>query len=252
VRYGHRPELAEALAAEYVLGTLQGRARRRFVRWMREDAALARAVREWEARLNPMALALPPVTPPARLWRAIDRRIHAPKRVTMAGWRLWESLAFWRGVGLVASGAAAALFVATTVFPPVAAPDRLPERVAQVASSELVPGYVAMLGDDSGGLRLAAYAPRESRDLWVRIEGMAAPAPGHRYVLWSLPEHPGEPPRLVGTVPVGREGIIKMAAAAEQTLADLPRMAISVEPAAADIAAPTGPVVAKGTCMKTW
>lgn len=253
MKYGHRPELAEALAAEYVLGTLDGRARRRFARWMRQDAALARAVREWEARLNPMALALPPVAPPERLWRAIDRRIGGPKRTARGGWRIWDSLAFWRGVGLVASGAAAALLVATVILPPMAPPGQPTARSARVAASELGPGYVAMLGDDTGGMRLAAHAPRESRDLWVRIEGMAAPAAGHRYVLWSLPERPGEAPRLVGTVPVGREGIIKMAAAAEQTLADLPRMAISLEPEdAADIKRPTGPVVAKGSCMKTW
>jgi anti-sigma-K factor RskA len=132
-------------------------------------------------------------------------------------------------------------------------PGQSPARSARVTTSELAPGYVAMLGDDAGGMRLAAHAPRDSRDLWVRIEGMAVPAAGHRYVLWSLPERPGEAPRLVGTVPVGREGIIRMAAAAEQTLADLPRMAISLEPDdAADMKRPTGPVVAKGACMKTW
>ena len=44
-----------------------------------------------------------------------------------------------------------------------------------------------------------------------------------------------------------------MAAAAEQTLADLPRMAISLEPDdASEMTRPTGPVIAKGECMKTW
>ena len=43
-----KPELRERLAAEYALGTLRGRARQRLRRWMREDAALAAAVEQWQ------------------------------------------------------------------------------------------------------------------------------------------------------------------------------------------------------------
>jgi anti-sigma-K factor RskA len=250
VRTGHRPDLAEALAAEYVLGTLPGRVRQRFARRMREEAVLARAVREWEARLVPMAVALPPVTPSARVWRAIERRIDAADRTARPRWRVWDSLAFWRGLSLVASGATAALLVTTAIQRPAASP--VLQSVAAAAQA-LAPGYVAMLRDDSAAMRLVAHAPRDSRELWVRTAGMAAPAGGYRYVLWSLPERPGEAPRLVGTIPAGREGIIRMAAAAEQTLADLPRMAISLEPDdGSEMTRPTGPVVAKGDCMKTW
>ena len=34
------PKLRELLAGEYVLGTLHGRARKRFKRWLEEDARL--------------------------------------------------------------------------------------------------------------------------------------------------------------------------------------------------------------------
>ena len=56
--------LRERLAAEYVLGTLRGAARRRFEGWMFHDAALRRAVTEWQERLVPMAELTPAVTPP--------------------------------------------------------------------------------------------------------------------------------------------------------------------------------------------
>ena len=60
------PELQARLAADYVVGLLRGGARRRFEQLMVADAGLRRAVREWEARLLPLALSLPPQRPPAQ------------------------------------------------------------------------------------------------------------------------------------------------------------------------------------------
>ena len=53
MRYRNKPELQQRLAAEYVLGTLRGRARARFQEWLRRDAALRRVVEAWEARHFP-------------------------------------------------------------------------------------------------------------------------------------------------------------------------------------------------------
>lgn len=62
----HQPPLSDTLAAEYVLGTLQGGARRRFEQLLPAHPALQRAVADWERRLNGLAAASPPVPPPAR------------------------------------------------------------------------------------------------------------------------------------------------------------------------------------------
>ena len=104
-------QLRERLAAEYVLGTLRGRARTSLQRRLREDRLLAASVAQWEARLAPLAEALAPVAPPARLWRALEARLgRAPQDEGLA-----RRLRFWRALGLVASGACAA-FVAISVI----------------------------------------------------------------------------------------------------------------------------------------
>ena len=101
-------DLAHRLAAEYVLGTLRGRARCRFEAWMREDAGLASIVGEWTNGLTPLAQRIPPVEPPARVWREIEARIGArEERRGLGG--LWSSLAFWRAFGTVAGGLAVML-----------------------------------------------------------------------------------------------------------------------------------------------
>ena len=45
-----RPELADRLAAEYVLGTLRGPARRRFEALLPAHPALNRAMLDWQRR----------------------------------------------------------------------------------------------------------------------------------------------------------------------------------------------------------
>ncbi|MGZ5071711.1 MAG: hypothetical protein ACXWBL_01145, partial [Usitatibacter sp.] len=91
------PRAAQALAAEYALGTLRGRARRRFESMMREDRALGVEVRRWEDALTPIAESVAPIDPPKRVWREIESRI-APSASRTA------SSGAWRGFGLVAGG----------------------------------------------------------------------------------------------------------------------------------------------------
>jgi len=70
----NRPELLDRLAAEYVLGTLRGRALGRFERLVRELPAARAAVQAWEQRLATLATSVPPVAPPAQVWGRIEAR----------------------------------------------------------------------------------------------------------------------------------------------------------------------------------
>ena len=78
------PENLDLLAAEYVLGTLWGPARRSFERRRARDPFVDRRVRAWEDRFALLSLRLRPVSPSPAVWPAIERRIGGSSR---SGWR---------------------------------------------------------------------------------------------------------------------------------------------------------------------
>lgn len=254
MRYRDKPELQDRLAAEYVLGTLRGRARSRFESWARADAVLRRRIEGWQARLNPLTDTVEPIRPSPRVWKAIEARIGATAAAPGASARpsgFWESLAFWRATGLVASGMAAALLVTVAIRKPQVIEVPV-DRVVEVPSRQMQPAYVAALRDDSGKVVFIAYANRESNELWFKRIDMASPSGDMGYELWGLPTEPGGKPRSLGMIPSGEKGTIRLASAADKALGDMPALAITMEPAKGSGGTATGPLIAKGDCQKFW
>ena len=70
-----QPEFADLLAAEYVLGTLKGRARQRFERLQTEYPSIAAQVEAWEFRLNNMVSGSRPIAPPDQVWSGLEKRL---------------------------------------------------------------------------------------------------------------------------------------------------------------------------------
>jgi anti-sigma-K factor RskA len=242
-----RSGLQERLAAEYALGTLRGRARTRFERWLREDAALARTVAEWQQRLSPLAAGVRPMAPPERVWRALATRLGPAPRGP-----LWDSLAFWRGLGLAASGMAAVLLAAVALVspaPPVPAPAPV---VVKVPSAEMAEIYLAVLSDPKTQKPLLLVtANRHAEQMQVRTLDPSIRVSGKDLELWALPKD-GKPASL-GVVGEAERATLKLAADAERSLGDVPALAVSLEPrGGAPGGAPTGPVLAVGPCIRVW
>jgi anti-sigma-K factor RskA len=221
-------DLAHALAAEYVLGTLRGRARARFEAVAREDAQVAAIVRSWEDAMTPLAERVPPVEPPARVWRAIESRLApAPTRPATG---LWSSLLFWRNLGIAASGLAVILLAAFLSLPP--RPMHEPMMVAVLSANDAAPRAVAML-EAPDLLRVRIVKP------WGNMEGLSLE-------LWALPREGA--PRSLGLVANAsdRETLIKLAER-DTRLRDVKALAVTMEPVGGSpTRQPTGSPVCSG------
>ena len=242
-------DLQQRLAAEFALGTLRGRARQRLRRWIAEEPALARLVSDWELRLAPLAAAAIPVQPPPRVWRAIEERL-GPARSQPGG--IWANLAFWRNLGLISSGVAVGLLAALGVAPRAPAPAPQPV-VIKVPSNEMAASYVAVLADPKTQKpMLIVSAGRSSTELWVKTLDPAIHVADRSLELWALP--PGQPPKSLGVVPRSEKmTALKLVAAADQAFAEVPALAVSLEPAGGSpTGAPTGPVLYTGPFLKYW
>ena len=226
------PDLREKLAAEYVLGTLKGLARRRFETHLANDAALRERVAAWEARITPLALSLPPVTPPVRVWQKISARIAATRAApaeTRASNGFWGNIGFWRSLGLGASGLAAALLI--TVFSGGLIKTQLPD-----------PMMTAVL-EENGEARMVVDQP-QSGYIMVKMIKPWQPMPGMALQLWVIPKE-GAPKSL---------GLVNEHGDTKLTLADIDRLlaggaivAVSKEPAGGSpTGQPTGMVMCKG------
>lgn len=216
-------ERNQALASEYVVGTLQGAARKRFERWMMESPRLRRQVWYWERRLEPFNSSLPKTEPPPAMWNAIEQRLFGAP--TPAASEKGFGLSFWRWTTGLAMAAVLALLVWTPIPSPPAS-----GLVAVVQSEQAQPLWVmnASAGDHS--LTLKSLPP-------------AAVGAEQDYELWLLSES-GVPISLTVLPTEGAELRITLSDAQVRELLKSRSLAISLEPkGGSPTGQPTGPVV---------
>ena len=101
------PQEREALAGEYVLGTLDARMAATIATAIIVDRGLRQAVEAWEDRLTPLASLAVQEAPPPELWDRIEAGL--PSLVGPAIQKPTRSWNFWRTWAIGASLAAAAL-----------------------------------------------------------------------------------------------------------------------------------------------
>jgi anti-sigma-K factor RskA len=271
----HRnPELIDRLAAEYALGVLRGGARKRFEALARADRRIGEAAASWQARIGAMSELAPSVAPPAGAWEGVERRLglseataraaapapsaHPRASIRPARARWFESLAFWRGWSIGATGLAlaAALALAVTLRP--LAPEGSPaQQVAQTAQTaqesgakiERVAYVAALVPPDQPKSATMAFVMWDDKNAMAsvhRMTGGNAPPPGKSEQLWGVMRDG----RMVslGMLPAGEVVAMKV-----RGMNAYVKLAVSVEPMGGSRRAdgPTGPVLCEGALMAT-
>jgi len=224
-----RPALADRLAAEYTLGTLRGRARRRFEALLPAHAALRSAVAGWQARLAPLADAVAPVQPSAAVWTRLERSLFGTERTNApapGGW--WRRLGVWQGLTAFATVAALSLALVVSQPPPVAPPIVIVLNANADAVGVQPASFVASVTPDGRALVLRPVGP-------VTLDA------GRALELWSVPGTGA--PRSLGLVSAEEATTVLRAQLLDNTAA----FAVSIEPSGGSpTGAPTGPIVSVG------
>lgn len=230
--------LRDRLAAEYVLGTMPVRSRRRFEIYLRLNPQLRRAVSEWEMRLAPLAQNVPGIEPPARVWKAIKSRVQAERQVRPG---FWENLAFWR----MSSLASAVLALALVVFVLIPRPEETS-----------ITGRMVVVMEDVATKRpamTASWEPyrRGGRMVRIHVIGHAEMAPQTAWELWMLPGGDQQPVSL-GLITTHETQFVRIPDTLAAKLDAAYGLAMSLEPAGGSpTGLPTGPVLYAGECVKT-
>jgi anti-sigma-K factor RskA len=174
------PAERDALAGEYVLGTLEAVAAREVERLLPEDAELREAVARWEARLAPLTALAPDEAPPPELWARIEAALPRAAIETAAPRQGFERRQVsrqpnpWRWWALGSSAIAAGLAALLLVRPAPQAP-----LMTVLLTSRDQPAWLVE-ADRGGALRLAAVnrqpvPPDRVMQLWALPQGATAP-----------------------------------------------------------------------------
>jgi anti-sigma-K factor RskA len=217
-------ELLEQVAAEYVVGTLRGAARSRFMRLCERLPAANAARARWEDRLATLALRLEPVEPGARIWQGIVQQITAAK-VTPIGSRLRPRL--W----IPLAAAAALLGIAVWLGP------RLLSPATQV---------IAVLGADVQHPQWRIERTADAHQLRVTAISAMTSDPQRAFELWALPPG-GKAPVSLGLLPRVGNAAYTLSSLQSAAILAAVNLAVSVEPpGGSPTGAPTGPVIMVG------
>ncbi len=222
-------------AAEYVLGVLEAGPRLAAESRILTDRAFADLVAGWQRRFAPLTLELRPVEVPSRVWMRIQERLGwslDPPSVSQGA----RSLSFWR----IAAGVAATVALGLLVV------DFVPRWIApKVAETQIAQVVTTLSRDDGSPGWLATVDAR--RDALLVVPVPSAPDPqGRAAELWLIPS--GQAPRSLGRVFFDRANTVAVPAGWRTDLTGNALLAITLEPATGiPHAAPTGPIVAKGT-----
>ena len=183
----NEPEDIEALAGEYVLGTLDAAERAAVAARRPREPALDAAILAWEHRLAPLDDSAPVVEPPDGLFARIEGKIEGrlgQRPGTAEFVELSRRLRRWRAAALSGGAIAAALAIAL-----------MREDILQNERPGEASNFVAVLQKDAVSPAFLVEVDLKARLLTVRPVA-AERQPGKSYELWMIHDKLGAPKSL--------------------------------------------------------
>lgn len=228
------PEIFEQLAIEYVIGALQGRARKRFETLMGTHFYLQAIVEAYEHKFAHLVELLPEAQPSDKVWKGIDEHIKSSsvsKQVvaeTKTSW--WQGALFKQGFGMAAM---VAIVSAVLILNPM--------TVTPSASA-----YTAIMESDSKVPMAVTKITKSDMSLSIDIMKPVVIADNMELTLWCHPKGSGMPMKM-GTV--SKSGVTKITISKKewQSMKNVGVLAISVEEKGdLMIRQPTGRILLRG------
>ena len=278
----------DALAAEFVLGTLTAEERGTVEQLAAKDSGFAGRIAAWERRLGSLEAIVEPIEPPPELWTRIrasiadihpDAALRLPEVVDVARGgdvgagagdnviRLSRRVRRWRGIAALAGAMAAALVVAIglgryrpDLLPPQLQPPvrtKIVEVIRQAPPPPAPPPapapagrFVAVLQRDASAPAFLLTVDLDNRTLTVRRVA-SAPESGKSYELWLVSaKYPA--PRSLGLIGSGEFTEPPTLASYDRDTINAATFAVSLEPeGGSPTGAPTGPVLFTGKLVET-
>jgi anti-sigma-K factor RskA len=267
-----------AMAAEYVLGTLDGEERAQVEMMMSVDPEFKLVVEQWERRLGELHAMVGAVEPADEVWSKIRTAVTAIKpdaamrlpEVTSApapaappvvqqitpnnvvslsdrGRRRWRGLA-----GLTTALAASlAAFIAVQAYRPELLPEQLrPQPRVEMVTAPQQAQFVAVLQRDGGSPAFIMTLDTNTKEFTVRKAGADAPA-GRAYELWMVSDR-FNAPRSLGIIGATDFTTKPVLAAFDNPTIHGAIYAVTVEPeGGSPTGAPTSPPIYAGKLIET-
>jgi anti-sigma-K factor RskA len=225
----------DLLAAELVLGLLDGAERLGAEAREASDPVFAALVEDWRERLAPM-LAGAEEAPPDHVWTRISARLAANDDAPVSAAE--AALRRWRAFAVSASAIAASLALVLVTRSPPEAP--VPQPAPQVQAP--APMMVATLRSEDTPAVVTISATEDGRML---VTPVVLPKDRRVPELWIIPED-GKP-RSLGVIRASGPSAMTVPSQQMPHVHRGATLAISQEPAGGSpTGAPTGPVIATG------
>ncbi len=237
----------DALAAEYVIGTLNSQERTSVAQRRNNQPALAAAITAWEHRVGPLAIASPSIDAPPGLLEKIEARIAANARQSTIATptlpldfssnviAMERRMKRWRMTAVAASALAASLALVVGVREGLR-PHEPRNFVAVLQKDAASPAFLLSVDLDTKQLTIRAVAPEQQTD--------------KSYQLWLVNPQLGNPRSLGLVQTAGFSGATNLATY-DRGVIEAATYAISLEPpGGSPTGQPTGPVLYAGKLVQ--